>query len=172
MGHPSDVRIGPANSDDADAITDLWVDLAADQRRHGSHLQPEGNRARIHEAMLQHVVTDTVRVARRTAEDAATEDIVGFVTFGLESESFEQDVSRGLVHNVYVREGHRSAGIGSALLAAAEGTLTERGVDTIGLQAMAPNDDARAFYRQHGYTPHRVELEKPAESDNLTTDDR
>ncbi|MFQ3319762.1 MAG: ribosomal protein S18 acetylase RimI-like enzyme [Natronomonas sp.] len=162
---PADVSIEAAESDDASAFADLWVDLAADQRQHGSHLRPSANRGRIREAMLQHVVTDTVLLAERDG------DIVGFVTFGRESESFEQDVTRGLVHNIYVTAGHRGEGIGSALLAAAEETLAERGVDSVALQAMAANDEAREFYRRHGYDPHRIELEKAVESDSLTTDD-
>jgi ribosomal protein S18 acetylase RimI-like enzyme len=164
---PPGYVIEAADTDAADAMADLWVELAADQRRHGSHLLAAENRDRIHETMLQHVVTDTTLVARRTDGGA----VVGFVTFGLESESYTQEVARGVVHNVYVREGDRDEGVGSALLAAAEATLGEYGVDAVGLEAMADNDAARRFYRRHGYTPHRVELEKSLESDSLTTDD-
>lgn len=162
---PGDVAIEAAESDDVDALADLWVELARDQRRHGSHLLPEENRARVREAMLRHVVSDTARVARRDG------DIVGFVTFGRESEHYRQDTTRGIVHNIYVAADHRYEGIGSALLAAAERTLASRGVDVVGLQAMATNEAAREFYRANGYDAHRVELEKPVESDTLTTDD-
>lgn len=162
---PEDVDVTPIDSGDAELLADLWVELAADQRQHGSHLLAESNRRRIREAMLQHVVTDTALVARREG------DVVGFVSFGRESESFEQDLTRGTVHNIYVRSGHRGEGIGSALLSRAEATLVERGVDAVCLQAMATNNEARGFYRRHGYDPHRVELEKPIESDSLTTDD-
>ena len=162
---PADVGVEFANTLDADDIADLWVELAEDQRQHGSNLLPEANRTRVHETMLKHVVTNTALVARRD------DDVVGFVTFGQESESFRQDVTRGIVHNIYVQAGDRGEGIGSALLSTAEETLVDRGVDTLSLQAMAANDAARAFYRRHGYEPHRVEFEKSAESDSLTTDD-
>jgi ribosomal protein S18 acetylase RimI-like enzyme len=162
---PEDVAVRPIDSGDAELLADLWVELAADQRQHGSHLLAESNRRRIREAMLQHVVTDTALVARREG------DVVGFVSFGRESESFEQDLIRGTVHNIYVRSGHRGEGIGSALLSRAEAALAERGVDAVCLQAMATNSEAREFYRRHGYDPHRIELEKPIESDSLTTDD-
>lgn len=154
-----------ADGEDADDLTELWVDLAENQRQHGSHLRSSENRTRIEETMLKHVVTDTALLARR---DGA---VIGFVTFGQESERFQQDVTRGIVHNIYVRPDARGEGVGSALLSEAETTLIERGVDTLGLQAMAENDAAREFYRGHGYEPHRVEFEKPAESDSLTTDD-
>jgi hypothetical protein len=29
----------------------------------------------------------------------------------------------------------------------------------VALEAMAANDEARRFYRERGYTPHRVELQ-------------
>ena len=224
---PPGVVIRPAETADADDLATLWVELAAGQRRHGSHLHAEENRSRIYETMLQHAVTDTAFVARvvddpepdsepepdsdadRAAEadvDPATDaeadrspdedahhatdadtdpsssradeddqaagdpELVGFVTFDLESERFQQDVTRGFVHNLVVRRDHRGRGIGTALLTGAERVLAERGADVVALQAMAANEDARAFYRRCGYEPHRVELEKPLESDNLTTD--
>lgn len=162
---PDDVAIEMADGRAAAGIADLWVELAEDQRQHGSHLLPGANRARVRETMMKHVVTNTALVARRDDE------VVGFVTFGQESERFQQDVTRGIVHNIYVRAGHRGEGIGSAMLSTAEGTLVDRGVDTLSLQAMAANDAARAFYRRHGYEPHRVEYEKSTGSDSLTTDD-
>lgn len=174
---PADVRIESAEREDADALAARWVELAKDQREHGSHLLPEENRTQIREALLQHVVTDTVLVARRPASDGdedgenQEEAMVGFVSFGLESERYRQDVRRGIVHNIYVRPADRGVGIGSALLEAAEAALAERGADTVGLQAMASNESARAFYEQNGYAPHRVEYEKTIESDSLTTDD-
>jgi ribosomal protein S18 acetylase RimI-like enzyme len=162
---PSDVTIGAAAADDVAALTELWIELAADQRRHGSHLLAEPNRAAIRETMLRHIVADTARVARR---DGA---VVGFVTFGVESERYRQDVTRGIVHNVYVRAAERGGGIGHALLTEAEATLRGEGADAVSLQAMAENEEARRFYRRHGYEPHRVELEKPINNDTQRPND-
>jgi len=162
---PVDATVEPADSDDAAALAELWIELADDQRRHGSHLLAEPNRSAIREAMLQHAVGGTALVARR---DGA---VVGFVTFDVESEHYRQDVTRGIVHNVYVREGDRGKGIGGELLAEAEATLRAEAVDAVALRAMAANDDARRFYRRHGYEPHRVELEKPINSDPQRAND-
>ena len=163
---PPGYAVEPADTDDADVMAELWVDLATGQRDHGSHLLAEPNRDRIHETMLQHVVTDTALVARADGGSLA-----GFVTFGRESEAYDQDAARGIVHNLYVRPADRSNGIGSALLAAAEDRLAALGVDAVALESMAENEAARRFYGRHGYAPHRIELEKPLESDTLTTDD-
>ena len=162
---PEAVTISAADTGDADRLADLWVDLAADQRRYGSRLEAEANRETIHETMLRHAVTDTVLVARL---EGAT---VGFVTFGMESGRYDQDVTRGSIHNVYVEPSDRGVGIGGALLAAAERELEAVGVEAVALEAMARNDAARSFYARHGYAPHRIELEKPINDDLVTSDD-
>lgn len=159
----------------AEAIADMWVDLAADQRRHGSHLRAEPNRERAREAVLRRIVTDSLLVA------TDGEDLVGFVTFEVESGVYEQDLTRGLVENVYVVPARRGEGIGSALLAAAEDRLRERGCEAFFLEVLAANGDARRFYREAGYEPHRVQFERSAdevdgeesatESDTHTRDD-
>ncbi|WP_299237063.1 GNAT family N-acetyltransferase [Natronomonas sp.] len=161
---PTDVAIEAAGGDDVTALVDLWLDLAADQRRHGSHLRTSENRPVIHETMVRHVVADTALLARRG--DA----VVGFVTFAVETGRYEQDRSRGVIHNVYVRPSDRDDGIGTALLEAAEADLASRGVDAVSLQAMARNEPARRFYSRRGYTAHRIELEKPINDGSEGTD--
>jgi ribosomal protein S18 acetylase RimI-like enzyme len=158
---------------DVDAVADLWVDLAAGQREFGSHLLAGENRATVREAIAQSAVADELLVARaeregqREANEPATE-IVGFVTAGVESGTYDRDVTRGLVRNIYVVADRRGDGIGSELLTEAETRLAEAGADAISLEVMADNEAARRFYRRHGYAPHRVELEKSVESDTLT----
>jgi len=103
--------------------------------------------------LLRYAAGDRVLVARR-------ESICGFVMFSIEHGEFEQDVTRGVVENLYVDSGRRSEGIGSELLSAAETELYDRGADVISLGVMAENEDARRFYRRHGYDVYRVEMEK------------
>lgn len=158
------VTIDAPGADAAGTVTDLWVELAAGQREHGSHILAETNRARIRERILRHAVNDTLLVAR---EDG----VVGFVTVEHESGTYAQDDTRGVVTNLYVRPEYRGEGVGSALLGAAEDRLRELGVDTVALEVMADNEAARRFYRRAGYEPHRVELEKPVESDTHSKGD-
>jgi len=145
-------------TDAAEAVADMWVDLAADQRRHGSHLLAEPNRERVREAVLRGIATDSLLVA------ADGDDLVGFVTFEVESAVYEQDVRRGLVENVYVVPDRRGEGVGSALLAAAQDRLRERGCDVFFLEVLAANDGARRFYRAAGYEPHRIQFERAADA--------
>jgi ribosomal protein S18 acetylase RimI-like enzyme len=162
------VRVEPATTSDVDALADLWVELVAGQREHGTHLRAAPNRSAARDVLAQYVAVDDVLVARDGP-------IVGFVMFYVETGLFDQDATRGIVENVYVRPGSRGRGVGSELLAAAEDALTDDGADVIALSVMAANERAREFYRDHGYEPHRVTLEKPIEdvpeSDTHSKDD-
>jgi len=140
-------------TEEVDRLVELWLSLASGQQEYGSHLLAERNSQRIRESLLRHVVTDSVLVAR-------DEKPVGFVMFSTEPSEYAQDCTRGTIENLYVRPDRRDEGVGSRLLVAAEKRLNEAGVDAITLEVMAANDDARRFYRRHGYRPHRVEMEK------------
>jgi len=153
------VEITTASPDLAERLTDMWVRLARDQRAYGSHLLGPENRAAIRESMVQRLVTDNLLVARRAGE------VVGFVMFTLETGRYEQDVTTGLVENLYVEPSARREGIGTALLEAAEQRLADGGATVVQLEAMADNDAARQFYAARGYQPHRVALEKSTEND-------
>jgi ribosomal protein S18 acetylase RimI-like enzyme len=154
--------VEPADRDDLDAVVDLWVALADEQREHGSHLPPAANREAIRASASHHLLTDGLLIAR---DDGP----VGFVMFGPESGSFEQDVDRGVVRSLYVRPNARGRGIGTDLLTAAEHRLADAGFDVVAIEALADNEGARRLYRRLGYRPHRVELEKSLESDTHTS---
>jgi ribosomal protein S18 acetylase RimI-like enzyme len=153
------VRIDPPGIDEADAIADAWVSLAADQRAYDSHLLAEENRATARESVCRSIVTGGLLVAR--IED----DLAGFVQFSVESGAYETDVRKGLVENLFVAPAHRDAGVGSELLDAAEAALAADGAEVVVLDVMAANEDARRFYRRHGYDPHRITMLKGVEND-------
>ena len=147
-------------------IVELWLALAADQQRYGAHISADANRGVVAKSFGQAAVEGRLLVARESdpeegGESADTPTIAGFASFRLETGPYEEDATRGLIENVYVVPERRSEGIGSALLSAAERRLAERGVTVVTLGALAANDRARSFYREHGYEPHRVNFEKP-----------
>ena len=158
------MRIESPDMSEVDDVAELWVRLAADQRARGSHLLPDENRTAIREAIARHVVVDGVRVARDP-------HLVGFVTFDLLDGEYEQDVVRGSVRNLFVAADRRGEGIGAALLSVAERELADAGADVVALEALANNDDAVRFYERAGYRAHRIELEKPVESDTHSKED-
>ncbi|MFB6126526.1 MAG: GNAT family N-acetyltransferase [Halolamina sp.] len=183
---PPDVTVESPSMDAVDAVTGLWVDLAADQRRHGSHILPDANRATVRESVGHRIATDGLVVARARGEGSQRERsqregttgeggesadgtatasdtgdrLVGFATFGPETAPLATGADRGVVEDVYVVPDRRGEGIGAALVGAAERSLFADGVDAVRLEAMAANEEARRFYERLGYRPHRVELEK------------
>lgn len=163
------MQVEPATLSDLDRIVEYWVALAAEQRSHGSHLTVEPNRELMRETLARHVVDHTCFVARQETEDATDSGpVVGFVSFDLERDGLDRDVVRGVVQNLYVDPAARDQGVGTALLAAAEGALAAAGVERVVLEAMADNAAARRFYERHGYDPHRITYERRVESDTDT----
>ncbi|WP_439026309.1 GNAT family N-acetyltransferase [Haloarchaeobius sp. DT45] len=146
--------IEPATLADLDTLADQWVALAYEQRPHGSAILPDENRDLLSQHFAHHIVDGDVLV------DRVDDRIVGFVMFERRDTDLTVDVTRGVVHNIYVAPEYRGAGRGTALLEAAEETLRERGADAIQLEVMARNAEARQFYERAGYHEHRVVLEK------------
>lgn len=58
------------------------------------------------------------------------------------------------IHDIAVREGHRGAGIGQALLAWAEGRARELGCCKLTLEVLANNHRALASYQRAGFAPY------------------
>jgi ribosomal protein S18 acetylase RimI-like enzyme len=160
------VTVEPAAPGDADAVATLWVALAQDQRRHGSRLLAETNRAAVRASIARHAADGGVAVARDG------DDVAGFVRFDVDHGPLSQSVKRGIVRDLYVVSGRRGEGIGSRLLDHAEATLRDRGVDVVAVEAVAGNDDAVRFYERRGYRPHRIEFEREVESDKRSGGNR
>ncbi|WP_123534268.1 GNAT family N-acetyltransferase [Halosimplex salinum] len=156
------MEIELATVEQAERVTELWVALAAEQTQYDSHVLAERNESVVADELTRHAVTDRLVVA------TADGDIVGFVMYTLDRGSYEMDVTQGVVENLYVVPKYRNEGVGGELLETAERRLDGLGADTVVLEAMAENLEARRFYRRHGYDSHRVQLEKPLENDNLS----
>lgn len=146
--------IEPASAADVETVVECWLELAAEQRSYESAIQVESNRETIRQILSAHRVTGGLLVAR------LDDEIVGFVTVTMESGTFDLDVTRGLLSNIWVEPSSRNRGIGTQLLEAAESTLADRGADVCRLEVMAANDGARRFYREHGFEPKRVTMDR------------
>jgi len=160
------VTVEPADSTEADAVADLWMALAREQRPYGAHLRPAQSRDAVRESMAQHAVEGGLTVAR------ADDELVGFVRFDVERGPLAQDCTRGVVRDLYVRPAWREEGVGARLLDAAEAALGDRGVDIVALEALAANADAIQFYERRGYRRHRIEFEREVENDKRPRRDR
>lgn len=155
---PSTLHIESASGADIDSLVECWLSLADEQREHGSHLASEANRSAIRDILAAHQVAGGLLVAR------LNDEIVGFASFAVESGTFDLLVTRGTLSNLWVDPNQRNRGIGTALLAAVESELADRGVDVCQIDVMAGNDAARRFYRDAGYDSHRVTVTRTLES--------
>ena len=87
----------------------------------------------------------------------ATDDedrLIGYVMVGVEDGPDDTfDVRGGIaeVVTLVVTRDQRSAGVGRALLTAAEGIARDRGFDTVKIAVMRGNLRAQEFYEAHGY---------------------
>jgi ribosomal protein S18 acetylase RimI-like enzyme len=160
------VTVEPASPAEAAAVADLWVALATDQRRHGSHLRAEASRDAIRASLARHAADGGLTVARSDGE------LVGFVRFDVERGPLTQDCTRGVVRDLFVAPAARDDGVGTRLLDAAEAALRDRGADVVAVEALARNADAIRFYERQGYRPHRIEFEREVENDKRPRGDR
>ncbi|WP_121742770.1 GNAT family N-acetyltransferase [Natronorubrum halophilum] len=159
------IEIEHASQDDIEAVTDLWVRLARDQREYESYVRAADNRETMRATLSAHQVNGGLLVARLDRE------VIGFTSFTIERGSLELDGTRGLLSNLYVDPAARDRGVGSALLEAAEETLREQGADVMILEVMAENEDARRFYRRQGYDTYRVAMERSLEDEGASEND-
>ena len=153
-----------ASPDDIEAVADMWVRLARDQRRYDSYVYADANRETMRETLAAHQVNDGLLVAREG------DSVVGFASFSIERGSLDLDADRGLLSNIYVEPGARGQGLGTALLEAAEDELAAQGAEVVVLEVMARNEAARRFYDRHGYETYRVAMERSLDDDRSEND--
>lgn len=158
-------RVAVATTEDLDTVVDLWVALVEGQRAHGAYLQAEPNRSTARDVLGRYIAADDLLVAR---EDPR---LLGFAMVHVETGLYHQDVTRGVVDNIYVRPPARGSGVGRRLLEEAEAQLVAAGADVVTLSVLTDNEAARRFYEEAGYESHRIELEKSVGSDTDTSDD-
>ncbi|HEX5162373.1 MAG TPA: GNAT family N-acetyltransferase [Steroidobacteraceae bacterium] len=72
--------------------------------------------------------------------------LLAVYVFSLEHQGLTAEIDE-----FFVGPSYRSLGIGTRLLAAAEATFLVRGCTNVALQIGRDNEEARAFYRRHGY---------------------
>lgn len=108
----------------------------------------EGFDARRLAVLLQRVVSDESlgHVWLAEVDGNAAGYLLAVYVFSLEHQGLTAEIDEFFVGPAY-----RSLGIGSQLLASAEATFRIRGCTNVALQIGRDNDEARAFYRGHGY---------------------
>jgi ribosomal protein S18 acetylase RimI-like enzyme len=62
------------------------------------------------------------------------------------------------LHHISVRSAHRRCGVGRHLIEAVRAAGSELDISLMTLDVWSFNDDARAFFRRHGFTPYTERL--------------
>src|SRR5258708_37910161 len=62
------------------------------------------------------------------------------------------------LHHISLRAPHRRRGLGGALIDAVRSAARERRIDLVTLDVWTFNQEARAFFRRHGFTPFSERL--------------
>ncbi|MDO8834372.1 MAG: GNAT family N-acetyltransferase [Vicinamibacterales bacterium] len=89
--------------------------------------------------------------------------VVGYVYAGVEPLSWKElRDEAGFIHDVYVDESARGRGIATALVEAATGWLSERGVPRVLLWTAAPNGAARRIFGRLGFRETMIEMTREA----------
>lgn len=78
--------------------------------------------------------------------------VCGFASVGTSREE-QAPAGEGELYALYVDPAAQGAGVGTALVAAAEQALRERGHASAVLRVFTENGLARRFYERHGWTP-------------------
>ena len=135
-------RIRPARLDDAGAIAALTTQLGypVDAQTQARRLAP---------------VLASDRDEVLVAVDAADRPI-GWIH--VQGRLFLEGDDQAQIAGLVVGEGHRSAGIGAALLAAAEAWAAARDLRSMRVMSRVQRTGAHRFYERHGYAVAKTSL--------------
>jgi GNAT superfamily N-acetyltransferase len=98
---------------------------------------------------LLELVCEDARLGRAwlaTIDGAAAGYLLAVYVFSLEHQGLTAEIDE-----LFVMPAHRGAGVGAALLAAAEQHFRAAGCTNVSLQIGRANEAARRFYRGHGF---------------------
>jgi ribosomal protein S18 acetylase RimI-like enzyme len=147
-----DVTIRAAEKDDADAITELWKDMAEQHRRYDSSVWCWSDDAPV--TWKSHLAERIGKedFAIMVAEIDGT--LVGFAGGCVQNNPEIFEVRRaGEIWDVFVRDDCRGRGVGKALMEATEQAMIDMGAEDTKLHVALHNPSAIEFYKHLGYEP-------------------
>jgi len=148
------ILIRNATEQDADTLAALNADV---QAVHAAalpwHFKPPGPDtfpcAAVADVLAQ---PDNVVFIAEIDGDAAGYAYAQFVRRGETSFHYAHDMV--YLHHISVRPAHRRRGVGGALIAAVRAAATEADIALVALDVWTFNEEARAFFRRHGFAPY------------------
>lgn len=149
------IAIRPAQASD----TDFVAGLAPALLRYGSPAWPDPMRfAPGFQAVLADAVAGQDERAPVFIAEGADGVRLGFIS--LKTNQHIGGIRRGHVADLAVVEDARRTGVGRELMKTAETWARQQGMSIVSLDVWAPNEPARSFYADLGYTPEALNLIK------------
>lgn len=115
-----------------------------------------------YERWLRHELSNpdvVLLVAERTARDGASPALLGYAYARLEPRDWYSFLDAcGRLHDVYVLEEARTAGVGAALVEAAARELKAMGAPRMVLETASRNLPAQRLFEKLGFRPTMVEM--------------
>jgi len=153
------MTVREATDDDAELLaTEFWYPLAKRMERY-SELNE------LCESAAEDAVDAFEALLQRDDRRIYLRDVDGEAVASLHAERGEHPSrERGRyvkIVDLYVREGHRGQGHGTALVEHAEALADREDCDFLEVAAEWQNDPAREFYRERGYQPKQITFAKP-----------
>ena len=158
-----DLVIRPARAADRGTLLGFMIELQEYERRLHANRAAGAVMADGHLHYLERMVAahdGLIAVAERA--EGLIGFMVAFVECGDEGDLHLRASERchGLVSDLYVTAEARGAGVGAALLAAAECHFSRHGLIALRICSMAANTAALRAYRRAGYVDYELVLEK------------
>jgi ribosomal protein S18 acetylase RimI-like enzyme len=154
------VTIRDATPADRPALEDCMAALQAFERSiESNRVEPETIRGKY----IDHLLADCGKSDGSLLVAELEGQVVGFVCVLCRMDSqeiIEKDRAHAYISDLIVLEAHRGAGIGAALMRAAEARARSRGATRIRVGVLAANSAARLLYCKLGYSDHEIVLEK------------
>jgi GNAT superfamily N-acetyltransferase len=152
---PPHVSAARTDVDGLGALAPLWAELHQHHREVSAYpalvADPELSSARRLD-WYRHLLADGASYLTATDDE---DRLIGYAVVAFESgpdDTFAVEGGIAEVVSLVVTRDRRSAGVGRALLRAAEGIARDRGFDTIKIAVMTGNSRAQAFYEAIGYS--------------------
>lgn len=150
-----EVSIRPAGPEDLDDVARLYVAL----KQHHAQLRPDIPRYQVPDGQWREVADRTLRdpdLVMLVAEVGRR--VVGFTKLGFVEKPWGLSCE---IDTMVVEDAHRSKGIGTEMLRAAEVEAYRRGAKGVRVDVLLENYDGREFYQRAGFEPFSVRYGKP-----------
>jgi len=145
--------IRPARPDDAEPVTAMWAEMAAQHAAYDEQwwCWRDGAAGTWRDFFVESIAdADSIVLVASDAAGGAVGYLLGRTRPAPPTMAVRR---RGEVLDMFVRPAHRGRGVGSLLMAAAIETMKSRGAGYVVLSVACGNEEASGFYEKLGLRP-------------------